>query len=225
MAEKKSLFSFCYAWHARGGGWGNTITQEGGRLYEERLKKARDYLEKAYLLDPSDPMAPSHLIVAANGLGSDEEEMEKQFQRAVRADSSEYTAYLSKLNYLMPKWHGSRVKMFSFAREAARNAPADSLVPLVLANAHWEMYNNSEQKSLYFTQGEVWDEVKSVYSTLCQRLPESSERHNWFARTAYLAGDFETARQQLAIIQEDWSENVWASYVSFTKAKEEILRK
>lgn len=218
------MFCMDYAYHARGTGWGNTVTEEGRRLYRERLLKARDYLEKAYMTDPTDPLVPSHLIGVATGLGMDSTEVEKQFRRAIEADKSEFAAYDAKLNYLKPKWHGSEKQMFSFARETARNAPSDSLAPLLLAKAHWEMSAITGNKD-YFKKPEVWDEVKSVYTTICRRFPESSERHNWFARTAYLAGDFDTARQELAIIKDDWLEGVWPSYVDFTKAKEEVLRR
>jgi tetratricopeptide (TPR) repeat protein len=195
------IFYVDYAWHARGSGWANTVTEEGYRLFKERLLKARNYLEKAYIADYSDPVVPSGLIKVALGLGSDYAEMEKQFQRAIKADRSAYEAYGAKFTFLMPKWHGSREEMFSFARETARNAPADSLAPLVLAKAHWEMYARSEDRASYFQQPEVWNEVRSVYSLLCDRFPKSKERHYWFARTARLAGDFETAKRESAIIQ------------------------
>ena len=90
-------------------------------------------------MDPSDAIVPAQLIKVEMGLGSSYSEMEKQFQRAFQADSREYTAYKAKLDYLMPKWHGSKDMMFSFARDAASNAPPDSLIPLILPQAHWEM--------------------------------------------------------------------------------------
>ncbi len=219
------IFYISYAWHARGSGWANTVTAEGHRLFEERLLKARDYLEKAYLSDQTDPIVPSKLITVAMGLGSDADEMEKQFRRSILADRTEFTAYNAKLTYLMPKWYGSQDAMFRFARETVRNAPPDSLAPLVLAKAHWEMYYGSNNREWYFRQPAVWSEVKSVYSTLCQRFPKSKERHNWFILTAYLAGDFQTAKQELAIIQDNWSPQVWGSYQKFAQTKEYILRR
>jgi tetratricopeptide (TPR) repeat protein len=219
------MFYLQYAWHARGEGLARTITDEGHRLYKERLVKAREYLEKAYLLDPSDPLVPSSLISVVTGLGSDYTEMEKQFQRAIQADKSEFGAYGAKLTYLMPKWHGTRDMMFAFARQTARNAPPDSLAPRVLAKAHWEMYAWSEDKRSYFKNPEVWNEIKKVYTTLTRQFPESNELHNWFAKTAYLADDLETAKHELTIIREDWSEDAWGSYAGFTRARDEILRR
>jgi tetratricopeptide (TPR) repeat protein len=219
------MFYIRYAWNARGTGWANTVTEEGSRLYQERLLRAHEHLENAYMLDPSDPVVPAYLIKTARGLRLEYEEMEKQFQRAIQADISEYRAYYEKLVYLMPKWYGSERQMFFFAREVVKNAPPDSLVPLVLANAHWEMYFRSKNQSAYFKQSEVWEELKPVYNLLCQRFPNSKERHNWFAVTAYLAGDYETARKELTIIQDDWLEQAWGDFEYFTKVKNEVFKK
>jgi hypothetical protein len=219
------MFFLEYAWHARGEGLAMTMTQEGHRLYKERLVKAREYLEKAYLLDPSDAMVPSRLIIVVTGLGPDYMEMEKQFQRAIQADRSEFGAYGAKLTYLMPKWHGTRDMMLAFARQTARNAPPDSLAPRVLAKAHWEIHVWSEDQRSYFKNPEVWNEVKTVYTTLIRQFPESNELHNWFAKTAYLADDLETAKLELAIIREDWVETVWGSYAGFGRVRDEIFRR
>lgn len=218
-------FYVTYAWDARGGGFGDTVSETNYRLFKERLLKARSYLENAYLADPSDPIVPSALVKVSMGLGDDFAEMEKQFQRAIQADVLEYCPYKAKLTYLMPKWHGSQELMLSFARKTARDAPSNSLAPLILAQAHWEIYERSADKKMYFRQPEVWDEVKSVYSLICKRFSGVKERHNWFARAAYLAGDFETAREQMAFVEKDWSQRVWGNFADFSRAKAEILGK
>ncbi len=212
-----------YAWHARGSGWGSTVTNEGDRLLRERLLAARDYLEKAYSLDPSDPIVPAMLITVAMGLGSKYEEVEKQFQRAVGADSSEYAAYSSKLNYLMPKWYGSRDQMFLFASKAVKSAPPNSLIPLIMVEAHMEMYRRSDDSSFYFKNAYVWKEMKEVYLTLLKAFPESKRIHNLYAVTAYLAGEPQTAREELKIIGAEWSEEAWGDKKYFEKVRKELM--
>jgi hypothetical protein len=125
----------------------------------------------------------------------------------------------------MPKWYGSKEEMFPFAREAAKKAPPDSRIPAVLADAHWEMYCRSEPKAsyFYFKNPNVWKEMKEVYLTLSKRFPNSNEFPNWFARTAYLAGDYDTAREEFKIIGDDWLETAWGGKKSFEKAKRELF--
>jgi tetratricopeptide (TPR) repeat protein len=214
-----------YAWDARGGGAGNTITQEGGRLFEERLLTAKDYLEKAYSLDQSDPHVPASLITVAVGLGLERVEMEKQFKRAILADPTDNEAYFAKLMYLMPKWYGSREEMFSFAREAVRKAPANSMIPMVLLGAHLEVYRRSGENASYFRNPNVWKELKQVFQTASKSFPESKTTNNWFARTAYLAGDYEVARNELKKIEydwENWQKRIWGDKTIFEEVKREL---
>jgi tetratricopeptide (TPR) repeat protein len=211
-----------YAWYARGGGFANTITEEGGRLFEERLLTAKEYLEKAYSLDPSDPHVPAKLITVATGLGLERNEMEKQFQRAISADSTDHQAYFNKLQYLMPKWHGSKEEMFFFARESAKKAPQGSRISGILLTAHWEMYFRSGENASYFRDPYIWKEMKEVYQTLTKSFPEAKTTHNWFARTAYLAGDHGVAREELKIIGDDWDKDVWDNKKVFEEVKREL---
>ena len=211
-----------YAWYARGGGFANTITEEGGRLFKERLLTAKDYLERAFSLDPSDPNVPANLITVAKGLGLERKEMERQFQRAILADPTNHQAYFAKLEYLMPKWHGSKEEMFLFARESAKKAPLNSRISGVLLTAHWEMYFRSGENRSYFGDPNIWKEMKEVYQTLTKSFPEAKTTHNWFARTAYLAGDYKVAQEELKIIGEDWDENVWGNKSAFEEVKKEL---
>jgi hypothetical protein len=94
--------------------------------------------------------------------------MEEQFQRAVNADPGESRGYHAKLVYLMPKWHGSDEKIFNFARQAGNTAPANSLIPWLLSDAHWEVYYRSDDRESYFKQPEVWREPKPIYIRMCE---------------------------------------------------------
>jgi tetratricopeptide (TPR) repeat protein len=214
-----------YAWNARGGGYASTVIEESSSLFKERLLTAKEYLEKAYSLNPSDPFSPAYLIIVAMGLGLEREEMEKQFKRAIQADPTDQLAYSTKLNYLMPKWHGSEEEMFSFAREAVKRAPSDSRVPAILTDAHWEMYERLGSMRSYFGNPAVWKEMKEVYLTLSKRFPNSNRIPNWFAKTAYLAGDYDTAREELRMIGNDWLEEAWDNKKSFDEVKKELLGK
>ena len=184
-----------------------------------RLLTAKDYLEKAYSLDQSDPNVPANLIVVATGLGLEREEMEKQFKRAILADPTDHYAYFTKLQYLMPKWLGSKEEMFSFGRESAKKAAPKTRIPMVLATAHWEMYNRSGENASYFRNPNIWKEMKEVYQTVTKSFPEAKTTHNWFVRTAYLAGDYEVAQDELKIIGDDWDKNVWGNKNAFEEVK------
>ncbi|MCX7722245.1 MAG: tetratricopeptide repeat protein [Verrucomicrobiae bacterium] len=215
-----------HAWHARGSGWGTTVTPEGWKLFEERLQKARAALERAYELDPSDPLPPAWLITVARGLGLDRDEMEKQFARGVAADPAEYTVYSSKLTYLMPKWHGSEREMFEFARKAAAESPTNSIVPAVILDAHWEMFTVMYSKDKrYFRRPGVWEEMKQVFATVCDRFPGAHKLRNRFALAAFYAGDYATAARQLDLIGEQWLSEVWGERSFFDRVRAETQKR
>jgi tetratricopeptide (TPR) repeat protein len=216
-------FYLKYAWEARGSGWAVTITEQANMLFGERLLKARESFEKAYRLNESDPVVPAMQIKVAMGLGLDSEEVEKQFERAIRADATDISAYSSKLTYLMPKWHGSEEQMFQFARKTAAEAPRNSIACLILANAHWEMNARTEDKE-YFKNPGVWKEVKAVYNQILEYYPQANGIQNWLALAAYLAGDYETAKQGFIRIGYDWTPECWGNLKYFEEVKTEVLK-
>ena len=54
-----------YAWQARGGGYANTVSDKGWKLFHERVRQARAALESALELDPKHGPSWSSLIVVA----------------------------------------------------------------------------------------------------------------------------------------------------------------
>ncbi|HOW58604.1 MAG TPA: DUF4034 domain-containing protein [Candidatus Omnitrophota bacterium] len=216
------IFYIDYAWEARGAGFSKTVTSKGYRLYRERLEIAQKYLTKAYGLNPDDPWAPINLLTVARGQGLEFAEMEKWFQQAVKVDPTAYRAYLLKLTYLMPKWHGSREQMFVFAREAASNAPPKTIIPLILADAHREMYYRDDTKEYFKKDPVAWKETKAVYERVTNDFPKSNHYLNDFALTAYRAGDFETARTLFLKIGDQWDPEVWGTKKFFNNVRKKI---
>lgn len=213
-------FYVSYAWHARGVGYASTITPRARKLFHERLRLAEKYLSKAYTIDPSNPIAPYNMMIVANVHPDwQEEELETWFKRAIQAEPTDYKIYELRANFLAPKWGGSIEERFAFARDTFRNAPLDSMVPIVLAQAHWAIYDKSKDEN-YFKRPEVWSELKAVYTELVTRYPDSMKRHNWFAKTACLAGEFEVARAEFDIIGNRWDQSAWKTRESFDYHKQ-----
>lgn len=51
--EVRGEYYVTHAWQARGRGWADTVTEEGARLFYERLDEAQSALEQAYAANPS----------------------------------------------------------------------------------------------------------------------------------------------------------------------------
>jgi tetratricopeptide (TPR) repeat protein len=214
-----------YAWHARGGGFASTITPEGRKLFHKRIRLAEKYLTKAYNIDPTITIAPYEMMTVAKVHPEwHDTEVETWFKRGIQADQTDYKLYKLKANYLKPKWGGSWDEQFSFARDTFKNAPVNSMAPIILAQAHWSVYDKNKDVA-YFKRPEVWSELKAVYTELVKRYPESMKRHNWFAKTAYLAEDFETANAEFEIIGKHWEKSVWKTHESYDFHKKSAAQK
>jgi hypothetical protein len=218
-------FYVTYAWHARGNGYASTITPEARKLFHKRLRLAEKYLTMAYEIDPTISIAPYTMMTVAK-VHPDwhDEEVEKWFKRAIHANPADFKPYSLKSNYLAPRWGGSIEERFTFARNTFKNAPMDSMAPKILAQVHWSIYDKNKDVN-YFKQKHVWTELKAVYTELVRRYPDSINRHNWFAKTACFAEDFETARAEFEIIGDRWEQSVWNTRESFDFHKNAAIQK
>ena len=216
------IFYSAYAWEARGSGFSDTVTKKGGNLFVDRLLKSQEYLSKAYNLNPADAIAPANMLDVTLGLGFEFDEMEKWFQRAIQADPNEYEAYQIKLMYLMPKWHGSQEQMFAFARESAEKALPKTLIPIVVAEAHWEMHWRDISGKYFKNNPDAWKETKKIYERILRDFPKANYHRNRFALAAYYAADFAAAREQFALIRNEWDPEVWKSKKIFEHTRGEV---
>ena len=211
------IFYLAYAWNARGRGYEQTISQKGWDEFNNRLRLATKYLNKAYEIDPTKVGVPTRLIsIAKVNPDLPNSDVDKWFNIAITIDPSDATPYIKKAGFMAPKWGGTMKELFEFARETYKNAPDDSMAPVVLTRAHWILYRKNKA---YLKRPEVWAEMKSVQNELIRRFPNSMERHNWFALSACFAEDYKTARREFKAIANNWSEDIWANRESFENYK------
>ena len=191
-----------YAWVARGSGWASTVTEEGWRLFAERLKQAETFLTRAWQLDGMDPRIPMALMSLELGQGKGGKQMETWFQRAMVADTNCYDACYTKLNYLEPKWYGSEKEMLAFGHECADSEAWGGSVPLILAEAHSRIatYHQKAGGKDYFHSSKVWKDIKMCFEKFFARYPDAiGWRHN-YARYAYRCQQWEALRTQIGLM-------------------------
>jgi hypothetical protein len=195
------------AWEARGGGWANTVTPEGWRLFGERLEAARRELEEAWRLDPDDPRPGARLIVVHMGLSTGRNAMETWFRRAVAADPDDWTAYNNKLYYLEPKWHGSHDEMIAFGRECLDTQNWRAGIPFMLVDAHETVARQDGGPGVdakaYYADPAVWRDVRAVFDGHLVNAPDDVRRRSQFARYATLAERWPEADAQFRILGDN----------------------
>src|SRR5439155_8999374 len=121
------------AWEARGGGWANTVTDDGWKQFFDHLGRARDHLVKAHQIHPEFPEAATKMIsVAMGGNGRFPENERDWFDKAAAAQIDHAPAYDSYVWSIYPRWGGSHQKMFQFGLECLATGRYDTVVPTEL---------------------------------------------------------------------------------------------
>jgi hypothetical protein len=176
------------AWQARGGGYANTVTDEGWKSFKEHLNTAGKSLEHAWKLNPKDPRIAVKMMWVELGQGQGGDRMELWFNRAMELDPNDYDACNTKCLYLEPKWYGSIDQMLAFGRECVQTKRWGGQVPLVLVNAHWDIplyYLEGSEKTNYWTQPEVWPDIKAAYDRFFELNPNAIGYYHNYALYAY----------------------------------------
>jgi hypothetical protein len=193
----KGEFLIKYAWDARGSGWANSVTQDGWKLFAERLAEADKVLSRCYELFPNSPYAATKMLTVELGQGNGRDRMEMWFTRAMKADPGNIAACRSKMWYLAPRWFGSTQEQLAFGRQCLEGAQFDSRVPLMVVDAHLNFVMPAKWGSAvnnpYFAKDEVWSDIAAAYDGYLQQHPNAWRLRSYYARYAWEAGKWKEA--------------------------------
>jgi hypothetical protein len=175
------------AWQGRGGGYADKVSEEGWKLFFERLAVAENALTNAWRLDPTNWRIPTVMIRIDEGRQKDRADMESWFQRAMAFNPNNYLACSYKLHYLYPQWYGSRDDMIVFGKECVASKVWGGTVPLILSDAHreyWLPLDPSEEKTNYWKQPDVWPDIKVSFERFFELNPNAT---NWYHNYTWYA--------------------------------------
>ena len=198
----RAEFNIQYGWHARGTGFADSVTEEGWKLFKERLTVSKESLQTAWDLRPSDERIPLEMLTVVTALAGGRAEMEKWFSRAMALNTNGYDACLRKLMFLEPKWHGSPEAMLQFGAECVTSTNWGGWVPLILVEAHdtLERYARKQGDTNYWDNAEVWEDIKSSFDRFFSLCPDAiGWRHN-YAKYAYRCQRWDDLRRQIALL-------------------------
>jgi hypothetical protein len=197
-----------WAWEARGRGFANTVTPEGARLLVERLEKARDRLARAWELEPSAPNAARWMISVAMGLSLDRDEMEKWFRRAMEADPDNEDACRAKMEWLQPRWYGSREDVLEFQGQCYRTQNWYAHIPLLLDETRGERDVRElagPKNAAYFRNRQVWERIRATYEGYLTAYPDDRWVRTRYAILCVAAGQRAAATQFEALKGRPWT--------------------
>ena len=177
------------AWKARGGGYADAVTTDGWAGFSNNLAHAQESLEHAWKLDPHQSDIADEMITVMLGQGGGRDRMELWFNRAMEANTNDYTACNRKLYYLEPKWYGSAEDEVAFGRECVQSAKWGGDVPLTLVDAHTDINSRNKDalQANYWKRPDVWADIQAAYDRFFELNPDAMGTFKNYAWYAYHA--------------------------------------
>ena len=215
----------CYvtwAWKARGGGYANTVTDEGWRLMRERLTLARKHLEAAEKFPIQDPEVYNELLRVALGQGWSKDEMNEVFQKGIKLEPNYQQLYESKAYFLLPRWYGQPGDWEAFAAEAgdARGgAEGDILYMSIARSQAW-----SERENFFKNTGISYERMQRGFEASLKRHPDYLWDVNSYCYFACIDNDRDTAKSLFEKINGRWERGVWRDQNYFSQWEQWGLR-
>ncbi|HEY5793087.1 MAG TPA: type II CAAX endopeptidase family protein, partial [Chthoniobacterales bacterium] len=209
-----------YAWRARGSGWADSVTEEGWRLFGERLDQAADVASRAKELPEKCPGLVHAAQKVALGQGWDRAEYFDMVDPAIAAEPTFGSYYTSACYYLFPRWYGEPGDFEKWiAAQAAAYPPAER--DRQYARLVWLADRNSMPEEMVFAPGRLdWERARRGFAEWLQAEPDSLIVRMEFTRLAVLADDRETARAQFDLTGGQYFWGVWRKESRFEGARQ-----
>ncbi|HEX8736071.1 MAG TPA: hypothetical protein VF721_12160 [Pyrinomonadaceae bacterium] len=206
-----------YAWTARGNGYSYTISEESGRLYDERLMNAVKELIEAKKLNERCPHWYAVMLLIARAQGWDYDEFEAVYREAVKFEPHYYYYALRKGTYLLPRWHGEPGDWEDFVEQAARETGGTegAILYYLIASDYITDYADMTFDSTKLSV----EKAKQGYYTLKKTYGADKRRLNEFAKFACRTNDLAAANEAFEEIGDNWVQEIWHSKQAFLKYK------
>lgn len=198
-------FFLDYAWHARTAEYADKVTEEGWRLFRERLGKASEILEQAKGQEGNCPMLWLSFQRLALGQGWEMEKYDALYEQAMKSEPGFDEHHVARAYHLLPRWHGEEGQWEADAKEQA--AKMGELGPQIFARV---VTRTSRYYDNVFAECNVsWPEVKAGYEDLLKAFPDSAQNLHSYCRTACFANDRALAKELFIRIGDGKSPESW----------------
>ncbi len=185
-----------FAWKARGNGASDTVSDEGWKLFGERLDLAKAVLTEARRLPQSCPGWYEVDQTVALGQGWDEEEYFAMVNEAIGKEPTYGRYYTDACYWMLPRWYGEKGQFEAWIASLADKAPESErdrqYVFLV-----WMADRMSAKGEIVFGRDRLdWARTKQGFRDWIAAEPDNLMVRFELTRLALLADDGETAREQ-----------------------------
>lgn len=187
----KAALLIAYAWDARGSGYASTVKDSDWPIFRQRIAQARQVLEKSASISKRSPLWYENMQSIATAQSWSEDEFLRLFREGVSKEPTYYFLYFSAANYLLPRWHGSAVRLSEFTDEAVR-ATESKEGQTLYARIYWSLLWALQDST--FSPGYAdWPRMRRGFEDIVRVYPDNWNL-NAFAYYACMARDWRTAK-------------------------------
>jgi len=214
-----------WAWSARGTGYARTVTQEGWKLFHERMNRAQEVLFRSKDRSSSNPLWFSEYLEVALQLGWERAEHRALYDAAISRFPDFHPLYFSMIRALDPSWNGSIEEIDAYIAQVVKQTEARQ-GKIMYARLYWYLAGTQgEDFSLFEDSAANWADMKAGFEQLIAATPKSNWNLNNFATFACRAGDADTYRKLRKQIGEEFYEDAWPSNYTMEVCDERLLKK
>ncbi len=206
-----------YAGDARGNGFADTVTENGWKLFGERVAEARRILAHASSLRSKCPEWYLQMLLVAEDQDWDAAKKRALFEEANKFEPGYYYYDRVYASHLLPKWGGELGDTEKFAQEIADRTGGDQadILYFEIASANYVICGCDGDPHL------SWDRIERGFEASEKQYGVSMQNLN---RIAFLASDYGesdpiVAEKVFNRIGEQWDEETWRTKDDFANAK------
>ena len=193
---KLSIFMKDWAWDARGGDTVDKVPTAAWPIFQKRIAEGYGYGQKGTQIAPGFWKTWGICLVYGNGAELKKATVRDYFNKAHSLNPVSYRPYGIYLEYIKPKWFGSREEMMAFAEEYAK------WDPYLMTNA--------------VAENMMWDDSLKVGKTLsAERKKAYEDSPDWPVYQKYC---------ELALKQCPYDLDTWYYYLYYAERVGEVER-
>lgn len=212
-----SDFLISHAWMYRGNGYAGEVRPEDWKPFYKYIAQARKYLEAHKKIASQDPHWYELMIRVSNAEGWRLNDFNALVDEATSRYPYFYQIYFAAIDYLTPKWHGSKEKIEAFAQKSVkitRGKEADAMYSRI----YWYASQTNYGDSLFTDSKVVWSKMSKSIDDVIARYPDQWNINN-FAHFSCLAGDAQKANLLIGKVTGKPIIEAWGSMSSFDQCK------
>ena len=204
-----------YAWDARGNDTSETVTENGWKLFAQRLEKAKTVLEDAATLPSKCPEWYFAMQQVALGQQWDRDRVDDLFKRAIASEPAYYYYYRSYAYYLMPQWNGEDGDATKFAQQSADRVGGDAGDVLYFQIGEKILCACNEPEFSRMS----WPRLQKGHALLEKQYGPSLFNLNSLALMAVKNNDWLTANDAFQRIGDNVDKTAWITETYFNQNK------